>query len=233
MTASPARSPAPPTSRGLGGPSRSRIRRMKAPKPSAAEITCEKYSEAKIITIVAKPQGDRGGGAVAGLEPVGRPAHPEEEQHRRDHGDDQGQRPDHRRVLLDLGLDPLAALGEVAVVLDRDRPVRGPAGPVAAAGVGGGGPGELGPDGVLERQVERQREPRDPGRLDRVEVAVDPGLVAGLPVPPVDLGLAVGEVRAPARSGRAAPSPSSASSAPRRPRGRRSRRRPDGREAPR
>ena len=77
--------------------------------------------------------------------------------------------------------------------------------------------------GGVERQIGGKRERRQPGRLDRVEVAVEPGLVLGLPVPAVDLRSSGGE-RADLRVvGLAAPSPSSASPGPRRCRARRSR----------
>ena len=47
--------------------------------------------------------------------------------------------------------------------------------------------------GGVQRQIGGQREGRQPGRLHRVEVAVDPGLVLRLPLPAVDLGASGGE----------------------------------------
>ena len=55
MTASPASSPAANTIERRVGPSLSFISRQKAANARAAEITCEKNSAEKVITIVARP----------------------------------------------------------------------------------------------------------------------------------------------------------------------------------
>ena len=92
--------------RGARRPRRSRISTQKAANASVVEIACEKNSAAKTIMIV-QAERDRRRGAVAGLEPVGDPAHHQQQQHRRDHRGEQGQHPDHRRRVLDPLLDPL------------------------------------------------------------------------------------------------------------------------------
>jgi hypothetical protein len=56
VTARPASRPAANTLQRRIGPSLSFISTQKAAKPSAAEITCEKNSAEKVITIVARPR---------------------------------------------------------------------------------------------------------------------------------------------------------------------------------
>ena len=81
-------------------------------------------------------EGDRRGGAVAGLEALGHVSHSEQEQDRRHDGDEQGERPDDRRVCFHRRLHPGGALRVVAVELVGDLVVGLPAGMRRLAGVG-------------------------------------------------------------------------------------------------
>ena len=139
-------------------------------------------------------QGDRGGGAVTGQEAVRRPAHQQEQEDRGDHRREQGEGPDDRRRVLHETLNVEPSLHVVPVILQRDDaggliPLwMGRMGRVADSGAR-----ELVTAEVVDRHVERGAERGHAGALDRVEVAVDPGLVIRVPVPPVDLRLALGE----------------------------------------
>ena len=138
-------------------------------------------------------EGDRGGRAVAGYETVGGPAHREEQQDCGDHRAEQRESPDDRRQSLHGSLDDLSALDVVSEVFDGNDAVVEPFRMRCLVDVVSGCAGKLVPAEPLDRVVERSRERRHAGALHGVEVAVDPGLVVGVPVPLVDLRLALGE----------------------------------------
>ena len=143
----------------------------------------------------AKAERDGRRRPVSGLDAVAGPAHQEQQEDRRDHRAEQRERPHHRRLVLDLGLDAHRPVRVEAVVHDlrvgapRRRPprVRG-----VACGVGRVPRHRPGAGGV-EGHVLGQGEQREPRRLHGIEVAVGPGLVLRLPVPAIDVRLAVGQ----------------------------------------
>ena len=138
----------------------------------------------------SQPQRDRRRCPVAGLDPFRDPADEQQEGDRRDDRAHQGQRPDERRLVLHPDLHPMGAASAVSVLAQVGVVRRRPSRIVCPAGVRGRVAGKrLGPPGV-ERQIGGKCERRQAGRLDRVEVATEPGLVPGLPVPGVDLRVA-------------------------------------------
>ncbi len=142
-----------------------------------------------------QPQRYRRGCAVTGFDPVRDPAHEQQQQDCGHHRAEQRQGPDHRRPGLDPVPRPVRAPRAVPELRVGRRGAGGqrPARVLGVASVDRRVTGDpLCPDRV-QPEVGGKCERRQAGCLDRVEVAVDPGLVLGLPVPPIDLAPTVRE----------------------------------------